>query len=145
MKEFKEYLEKRVVTRKTRDLSRAKDLIEESERKYNSLKEINEKIGIKEENANDIIEACYNILIFLIRARLYKDGYKAEGFSAHQAEISYLKELDFSDADIIFMDNLRAYRNNILYYGKKFQKENAENIFRFLEKILPILKEKVQK
>ena len=125
--------------------SRAKDLIEESERKYNSLKEINEKIGIKEENANDIIEACYNILIFLIRARLYKDGYKAEGFSAHQAEISYLKELDFSDADIIFMDNLRAYRNNILYYGKKFQKESAENIFRFLEKILPILKEKVQK
>ncbi len=145
MKEFKEYLEKRIVKRKNPDLSRARDLIEESQRKYDALIETIEKIGIKDENANDIIESCYNILIFLIRAKLHQEGYKAEGFSAHEAEVSYLKNLNFSDTDIDFIDNLRSHRNNILYYGKRFQKENADKILEFLKNTEPKLKEILQK
>lgn len=145
MKSFKEYLEKRVIKKQSPNIARATDLIEESERKYRVLRDIIAKIGLNGDNANDIIESCYNILIFLIRAQLYKKGYKAEGFSAHEAEVSYLKDLDFSDADVQIMDNLRLYRNSMLYYGKKFEKENAETLFAFLERIRPKLKKKVEK
>ena len=48
-----------------------------------------------EENANDIIENCYNILIGLIRSKMLLQGFNSSGSWAHEAEISYLRELKF--------------------------------------------------
>ncbi len=140
MKEFKEFVEKNIIKKQTPNKSRARDLYEESERKYKSLNRIIENIGLLEENANDIIEYCYDILISLIRAKLYLEGFKSSGEGSHEAEISYLLELNFSETETRFMDELRYFRNGIKYYGKRFDKEYAKKVIHFMEAIILKLK-----
>ncbi len=73
------------------------------------------------------------------------DGYKAVGFSAHEAEVSYLSKLEFSESEIVFMDEIRYSRNSILYYGKKFDKDYAEKVLKFLDATYSKLRELVEK
>ena len=143
MREFKEFIAKGTIKKQEPNKSRAKGLIEESERKQNSLNQIIEKIGLTEDNANDIVEYCYDILISLARAKLYLDGFKSSGEGSHEAEVSYLIELGFSDSEAKFMDELRYFRNGIKYYGKRFSKEYAERVMGFIGKMLPRLKKKI--
>ena len=131
MKEFREFLNKGIIKKQTANKSRANDLIEESERKEKSLKEILNKIGLSNNNSNDILEYCYDILIGLIRAKLYLDGFKSSGEGSHEAEISYLKEIGFSETQAKVMDELRYFRNGIKYYGKRFDSEYAKKILKF--------------
>ncbi len=140
LKKFNEFLESEILRKKKADKERGKSLKKEAERKEKSLKEFLEKIGLKEENANDVIENCYDIIIFLIRSKLYVDGYAASGYNAHEAEISYLSKLNFLEEDIRFMNELRYFRNGILYYGKSLNKEYAKKVVDFLKKMLPKLK-----
>lgn len=135
LKDFKEFLKEGTVRKQFPDKVRAKDLMEESDRKYDFLKVILNKIGINNKNANDIIESCYDILIKLIRAKMLLEGFSASGAGAHEAEVSYLKESNFLEEDVRFMNQLRYFRNGIMYYGKRFDKEYAEKVLRFLEKI----------
>lgn len=100
-----------------------------------------DKIGLNDENANDIIEDCYDILISLIRAKMLLSGFNSSGIGAHEAEVAYMKNLDFLDTEIRFMNELRYFRNGIMYYGKRFDKEYAEKVLNFLKKI----KEKLNK
>jgi len=130
MKEFREFLNKGIIKKQTANKSRANDLIEESERKEKSLKEILNKIGLSNNNSNDILEYCYDILIGLIRAKLYLDGFKSSGEGSHEAEISYLKEIGFSETEAKVMDELRYFRNGIKYYGKRFDSEYAKKILK---------------
>ncbi len=81
----------------------------------------------------------------LIRAKLLLKGYSASGSHAHEGEISYLKEIGFPDNDISFLNESRYFRNGITYYGKIMTKEYAEKVFDFLNKILPKLKEEVNR
>lgn len=94
---------------------------------------------MKDDNANDYIESCYDSLIALIRARLYKEGYTSSGQGAHEAEVSYMEKIGFSETDIRTMDQLRYFRNGISYYGKKFDKEYADKIISFTKKLHPQL------
>ena len=52
LRKFEEFLEKGVIVRKTPDLLRANSLINESQKRDNFLKEIYDKIGISDKNAN---------------------------------------------------------------------------------------------
>ena len=70
IKSFEEYLKIGIVKRITADIQRAESLILESERKHTLLPTMIDKMGIGDNNANDYIEYCYNILIFLIRAKM---------------------------------------------------------------------------
>jgi tRNA(His) 5'-end guanylyltransferase len=70
-----------------------------------------------------------------IRSEMLKKGLNASGISAHEAEIYYLQEIGFSEIDIEFANQLRYFRNGIEYYGKGFNKEYAEKVLNFLEKI----------
>ena len=139
MKEFKEFIGPGIITRISKNKSRAKALFEESERKNKTLKLIIEKIGLTNDNANDIVEHGYDIIMNVLRAKLYLDGFKASGEGAHEAEVSYLKELGFSDTDTDFLNNLRYYRNGIKYYGKRFEQNYADDVLNFLERIIPKL------
>ncbi|MEK6842700.1 MAG: hypothetical protein AABX84_02695, partial [Nanoarchaeota archaeon] len=58
----------------------------------------------------------------------------------HEAEISYLKKLGFPDSEISFLNELRYFRNSITYYGKILDKEYAEKVYVFLNKIIAKLK-----
>ncbi|MEK6843955.1 MAG: hypothetical protein AABX83_00865 [Nanoarchaeota archaeon] len=139
MKEFREFIDNGIITKISQNKSRAKALFEESERKNKTLKLIMEKIGLTDDNANDIVEHGYDIIMNVLRAKLYLDGFKAYGEGAHEAEVSYLKELGFSDTDTDFLNNLRYYRNGIKYYGKRFEQSYADDVLDFLERIIPKL------
>lgn len=140
LRKFKEYLELGSIKKQKPDEQRAYFLEKEAERKKKSLIEFLEKIGLKEENANDIIENCYDILMFLIRSKLFEKGYSASGSNAHEAEIAYLFELNFLEEEINFMNELRYFRNGILYYGSSFDKEYAKKVISFLQKMYKKLK-----
>ncbi|MBI2045053.1 hypothetical protein HYT23_03270 [Candidatus Pacearchaeota archaeon] len=76
----------------------------------------------------------------LIRAKLLLEGYSASGSFAHEGEISYLKKIGFSDSEISFLNELRYSRNSITYYGKILNKEYAEKVYAFLNKVIVKLK-----
>jgi len=139
LKKFTEYVEEGVVKKQFPDKSRAENLAEESKRKFNSLNRIKSKVGIDDENANDIIENCYDTIIGLIRAKMLLRGFSSLGAGAHEAEVAFLKELKMNEKDVQFINQLRYFRNGILYYGKRFDKDYAEKVFNFLRRIFILL------
>jgi hypothetical protein len=131
MKEFKKYLNEGLVIKQRPNINRAKSLIEEAVQKKSFL-DITIKMIPKEKwNPNVICEQCYDIIIELIRAKMIVKGYNS---SSHEAEVSYLKILEFNDTDIKMMDELRYYRNGTKYYGTLLNVEYTEKILTFLKK-----------
>jgi len=144
LKLFEEYMKEGVVKRIKINKERAKSLLIESERKILSLKERLEKLGIKNENANDYVEYCYDTLMHLVRAKLCLDGYCARGLGAHEAEVSYLRILGFTEKEVQFADEMRYFRNGILYYGTSLDAEYAEKVIKFTKTIYPKLKQMIK-
>ncbi len=99
-------------------------------------------MGINVDNINDYVEHCYDIIMFLIRAKMYLDGYYASGQGAHEAEVSYLRKVGFTEKEVQFMDQMRFFRNGILYYGTALDQEYAEKVVKFTKTVHPKLKEK---
>lgn len=134
MRSFDEFIKEGIVIRISPDEHRAENLISESERKYKLMKKTIRALGIDDENANEYVESCYNIIMFLVRAQMFKQGYKSSGQSAHESEVAFTTKLGLTDSDIHFLDRLRYFRNGILYYGKRFDKEYAEKVISFTDK-----------
>jgi hypothetical protein len=143
IKKFEEFVKENIVKKQTPDKSRADFLIKESERSYNQMLELLKKTQITNENANIFIKLCYDILMELIRAKMLLDGYNASGFGAHESKVSYLRMLKFSEQDIQFINQLRFFRNGMLYYGTLLDKEYAEKIIEFTKKNYFELKKKI--
>ena len=142
--EFEYYLQRGIVRKVTLGKPRAEFLIKESETSLEGLKERIKIIGINDKNANSIIKDCYDIMMELIRAKLLLDGYSASGNYAHESEISYLKKSGFPDSEISFLNELRYFRNSVNYYGKILDKEYAEKVYSFLNKVIAKLKDAVK-
>jgi len=142
-KEFEYYLKDAI--KKSKDKPRAEFLLNESDISLEGLKERIKIIGINNKNANSIIKDCYDIMIEIIRAKLLLEGYSFSGNYAHEAEISYLKKLGFPDNEVSFLNELRYFRNSIMYYGKILDKEYAEKVLDFLNKIHSKLKKLVER
>lgn len=106
-----------MVKKRKPDKPRAKFLIEESEKNYSFLLELLQKIEITDSNANSFIKPCHDLLMEMVRAKMLTDGYNASGSGAHEAEVAYLREIGFIDKDVQFADQLRYFRNGMLYYG----------------------------
>ncbi|MDO8622926.1 MAG: hypothetical protein Q7R52_01665 [archaeon] len=138
---FRDFIKKGIVKIQNPDKSRAEFLIKEAEQSYNYLAELIEKIGVKNENANDYVKNCYDILMEIVRAKMLLKGYNASGLGAHEAEVSYMENLGFKDAEIQFIDQMRFFRNGMLYYGTILDKEYAEKVIEFTKKIYSKLKE----
>ncbi len=145
IKLFEEFLEDETVKRITPDHERAKSLILEAERKCQSLQESVKKIGLTEDNSNDYIEYSYNILMLAIRAKMFELGYTSSGQGAHEAEVSFTRKLEFTEAQIQFLDQIRYFRNGILYYGKRFDKEYAEKVIDFTMRMYKKLVKQIKK
>ncbi len=144
LKAFEDFLKEGIARKISPDKERSKNLILESERKLKAFNESVEKIGIKDENANDYVEHCYDIIMFLVRAKLYHDGYSAGGQGAHEAEVAFARNLGFSEGDVQFLDELRYFRNGILYYGRRLDAEYAKLVLEFMNKIYPKLRNLVK-
>ena len=143
-KRFKEYIEDGIIKKIIPDKEKAQFLINESEKSLRGLNKRLKLMEIDEDNANSITKDIYDIIMGLIRAKLLLEGYKSSGNFSHEAEISFLTELGFSDSEVLFLNQLRYSRNSIIYYGKLLNKEYAEKSNEFLNKIYPKLIKKVQ-
>ncbi len=137
---FEEYIKEGIIKKVSKDSERAKNLLLESERKLNSLQERLEKIGIKDENANDYVEYCYDIVMLIIRAKMLSQGYNALGQGAHEAEVSFLRTINCSEREIKLADQMRFFRNGMLYYGTRLDKEYAETVLEFMKQMIKKLK-----
>jgi len=144
LKRFEDFLKEGIVRRVRINKERSKSSVVQAERRMNSLKSRLEKLGINDENANDYVEYCYDIIATLVRARLYLDGYSIGGIGAHEAEVSYLRVLGFPENDVQFVDQMRFFRNGILYYGTALDAEYAEKVIEFTKQIYPKLRELIK-
>jgi hypothetical protein len=142
IKNFEDYLDEGIVKTQQPDLSRGKSLIVDANKSHTFLLLVIKDQTISDDNANNIIKICYDIIMDLIRARMLLEGYSATGQGAHEAEVAYLRKIDFPEVDIQFCDQLRYFRNGIMYYGKNFDKDYALKVFNFLKKLLPQLQKK---
>ncbi|PIN77147.1 hypothetical protein COV15_02975 [Candidatus Woesearchaeota archaeon CG10_big_fil_rev_8_21_14_0_10_34_12] len=134
IKHFESFLEEGIVKKQFPDKSRAEFLIKEAEKGWQALLELNKKIGINENNANIYVKNCYDVIMEVIRAEMLLKGYNASGNEAHMAEVAYLRNLEFSEIDVQFLDQIRFFRNGMRYYGTIIDKEYAQKVFVFLEK-----------
>jgi len=141
IRKFSEFIKNNIVKKQSIDKSRVEFLVKESGNSYNNLLEKIQKLPLNDDNANDFIKSCYDILMELIRAKMLLEGYNASGIGAHEAEVSYLRELGFTEKDVQFADQIRFFRNGMLYYGTILDKEYANKVVEFTKKIYPKLKE----
>ncbi len=133
LRAFEEFLQEGIVKKQSVNKQRAISLVIEAKQKKVFLDLTLKKISADEMNTNFVIEASYDIILELLRAKMFLAGYNS--FNSHQAEISYMRILEFSEHDVLFVDELRYFRNGILYYGKKFDMEYAQKVLQFLNKI----------
>ena len=135
LKPFEEYIQTGIVKKQSPDKSRADFLFKEAERSYLFLLDLLKKFKITNNNANDFVKNCYDILMEVIRAKMLLAGYNSSGYGAHEAEVSYMKILGFSENDVQFANQVRFFRNGMLYYGTMLDKEYAEKVIEFLNKV----------
>ena len=141
LKTFDEFLEKGIMKKRTPDIARANSLLKEAKKRKKFLHELFKKIGLNDENANYFVENSYDTLIELIRAKLLIQGFYASGGGAHEAEVSFMRNLGFPEKEARFMNDLRYFRNGILYYGKDFDASYGNKVLDFLNKLYPKLME----
>ncbi|SRR3989338_587834 len=134
LKSFDECVKQGIVKKQSPNKSRAEFLIKESEQNYSFLLEMLKKIGLNDKSANNIVKVCYDVLMEITRAKMLLEGYNASGGGAHEAEVSYLRTLGFNEKDIQFADQLRYFRNGMLYYGTILDKEYAQLVVDFTKK-----------
>lgn len=138
IKKFDEFVKLGVVRKQTPNRERALSLADESKDKHQFLREAIKNIPNEKMNHNFIIESCYDIIVELIRAKMFIDGFNSK--NSHEAEISYMQNLGFEIAELRFMDELRYNRNGIKYYGRQFGREYSEKAIDFMNKAYPRLK-----
>lgn len=142
IKGFEEFLKLGIVKTQTPNINRAISLIKEAEGKKRFLEVTLKNIPPQQIHYNSVAESCYDILMELIRAKMFIDGFNSK--NSHEAEVSYMKILGFTEAEIRFMNEIRYNRNGIKYYGTVIGKEYAEMVLQFMHKIYPKLKQLVK-
>ena len=139
-RDFEEYVKQGIINKCSINRPRAEFLISESEKSLKGLNRRLDIMGIDVDNANSIVKDCYDIIMEIIRANLLLSGYCSAGKFAHEAEVSYLKKLDFPDNEISFLNDLRYVRNSITYYGKILDVGYARRVAEYARRIYPRLK-----
>ncbi len=135
IRKFEEFLRENIVKKQNVDRSRAEFLIKESENSYVNLLEKIQKLKLTDNNANDFVKSCYDILMELIRAKMLFEGYNASGHGAHEAEVSFMRILGFDEREVQFADQMRFFRNGMIYYGTIIDKKYAEIVIKFTKKM----------
>lgn len=131
IKSFDEFIIRGIVKKQIPNKPRAEFLLKEAEQGYSYLLRLIKKMGISEVNSNDYVKRCYDILMEIVRAKMLIQGYNASGFKAHEAEVSYLRNLGFKEQIVQFVDQIRYFRNGMLYYGTIIDKEYAKKVIEF--------------
>ena len=107
LKKFEEFISAGIVKKQSPNKQRALSLIKESQEKRQFLDVAMQKIPTDKINSNFIVDSCYDILMEVIRAKMISDGYNAG--NSHEAEVSYMGNLGFSESDMRFMNEIRRF------------------------------------
>ena len=145
LKKFDEFIQIGIVKKQSRDKSKSKFLFMEAKQGYSYLLKLIKTMGVENQNANEYVKSCYDILMELTRAKMLLEGLNASGFKAHEAEVSYWGLLRFKEQDVRFLDQMRFFRNGMLYYGTIIDKEYAEKVIEFTKKNYQKLKDVLDK
>ena len=138
LRNFEEFINSGIVKIQAPNRQRSLALEKEAEEKKSFLSVSIKSIPQEQMNANFIVDYCYDIIMELIRAKMFIDGYNAG--NSHEAEVSYLVNLGFSEPETRFMNEVRYYRNGTKYYGTMLDNDYAGKVLSFLDKIYPRLK-----
>lgn len=126
----------------SKDDERAKFLFDMAEERLNIIIPV-----LPKETPYKLIEEYYEIIVQLITAIMYSNGYKT---LSHVSLIEYLAKnyLEFSQGEIKMMDNLRKLRHGTVYYGRKAKEEflinNEKSVKDIIEKLSSIIKNKLK-
>jgi len=130
------------IIRTTADKEKAKSL-------YLMLKERKEAVKFLDpfKFTSIVVEDYYEIIKECLTALMALDGYKS---LSHEVLIAYLKRFykEFSEHEILFIDEMRKLRNKINYDGFKVKPQylefNKESILKIIEKLDKILEMKLK-
>ena len=126
----------------SKDRVRAGSLFEMAQERLNDIISI-----IPKDKVYKIVEEYYEVVVQLVTALMYLDGYKT---LSHVKLIDYLSKnyKDFGLVEIKLIDSLRKFRHGAVYYGKKIKEEflinNEDEIKSIIDKLVNILKERLK-
>tara|TARA_Y100000310_G_scaffold311030_1_gene356914 strand:- start:2137 stop:2565 length:429 start_codon:yes stop_codon:yes gene_type:complete len=137
MKSFKEYILNKKVKKRSPDPAEARSLILQATERMKDL--IN--LPLNEGNASFRFEDAYEALREALQSFISLAGYKSY---SHEAIVSFAFENKLlSEAQTNRADRYREIRNDINYRGKRIIIEEANEIIKFVEDLLPVLKSKL--
>jgi hypothetical protein len=140
IRQFQEFLDQGSVKKQSPDRSRAEFLTNEAGRSYDFLLKLINNMSVDKNNANTYVKNCYDILMELVRAKMLLSGFNASGPHGHEAEVAYLRNIGFKETDVQFADQMRYFRNGMLYYGTSIDEEYAKKVIEFTKRMYPKLK-----
>lgn len=115
LRDFKEYIDDLIVKEQKPDRARINSLLKESKTGFDNLNLIIKAFGVTDANANLIIKLSYDIIMEQVRAKMLNLGFNAAGPGAHEAEVAFLREINVPESIVHFCNQLRYFRNGILY------------------------------
>lgn len=132
-----------MIIKVTPDKEKVKSILQLINEREEFVKTINH-----EKFSTNATENYYEIIKELASALILLDGLKTTGDSAHKDLIDYLINYNnFTESDIVFMNDLRIKRNNSLYDGKKIDPvyliNNKIRILGLIEKLKRTIKNKI--
>ena len=122
---FEYYLSKGVVKKCNKNCEKAKSLIKKARKRI----EVSQEIKIPSFR----LEFAYEAIIEAIEALLSVEGYKSY---SHEADISFLRKVGFSEMVVLEVDRLRRKRHRSKYYGLEFSNNDANDAVRLAKKIM---------
>lgn len=130
------------IFRISRDIERARDLAEIANDRLNNIIKV-----LPKDKHYKILEEYYEIIIELITAIMYSEGYKT---LSHVKGIEYVYRKNIlTNNQAKIADTLRKIRHGIVYYGKKIGEEflinNKEEILKIIKTLNKNVKEKISK
>ena len=123
------------------DIEKAGSLVEMAQITLERLQETNQK-----KYPTNTLTDYYDSIHKLLEALSYIQGVKIKGEGAHQELINYIcKNYNRGEAQRVFLQELRDYRNRISYEGFKIGPLFLENNLQKIEEIIIILKKLIKK
>lgn len=132
-----------MIIKTTPDKEKAKSIIQLTREREDFVKTVDHR-----KFPTNAAENYYEIVKELSSALILLDGFKAVGENAHKDLIDFLENYkSFSEADIMFLNDLRIKRNNSSYEGKKidpsYLANNKNKILSIIERLKKAIMQKL--
>jgi len=127
---FEYYLKKGAVKKSRKDVEKAKSLLKKARKRMETA----DNIQVKDFK----LEFVYEAIIELIEALMSLEGYKSY---SHEADIAFLRRLNFPENVILKLDEVRRNRHRSKYYGVELKADKTEELIKFCKDIFKKLED----